>query len=140
MTFLGAAVYPIGRPRDGGAEQQDGGAEQQSQPASAPDRDGLEVETWWQVTDGPITRPFSVMAHLLDPDGVVLGTADGLGVSPLVLAPGDVVVQRHRFSRPEAGGALWLRTGVYWLDTMARWPVAGVPGHVVLYVALEEGS
>ena len=140
MTFLGAAVYPIGRPRDGGAEQQDGGAEQQSQPASAPDRDGLEVETWWQVTDGPITRPFSVMAHLLDPDGAVLGTADGLGVSPLVLAPGDVVVQRHRFSGLQAGGALWLRTGVYWLDTMARWPVAGVPGDVVLYVALEEGS
>jgi hypothetical protein len=145
VAFLGAAVYPVGRPRDGGeeqrdggAEQQDEGAEQQSQPAPAPDRDGLEVETWWQVTDGPITRPFSVMAHLLGPDGVVLGTADGLGVSPLVLAPGDVVVQRHRFSRSEAGGALWLRTGVYWLDTMARWPVVGVPGDTALYVALEE--
>jgi len=25
----------------------------------------LELETWWQVTEGTITRPFSIMAHLL---------------------------------------------------------------------------
>jgi hypothetical protein len=24
----------------------------------------LEVDTWWQVNDGPISRPFSIMGHL----------------------------------------------------------------------------
>ena len=85
--------------------------------------DGVDVETWWQVTDGPITRPFSIMAHLLTPQGDVIGMADGLGVWPAALMTGDVFVQRHRFVLPEADDTKWLRTGAYWLDTMERWPV-----------------
>ena len=115
LTFLGVAAYSQG--------------------------ETLEVETWWQVTEGPITRPLSIMAHLLASDGSVLGIADGLGVSPLTLATGDVVVQRHQFPRPPGdaeGAESWLRTGVYWLDTAERWPVEGVPGDNVLFVLLEE--
>jgi 4-amino-4-deoxy-L-arabinose transferase-like glycosyltransferase len=101
------------------------------------DKGGLDVETWWQVTDSPITRPFSIMAHLLTPDGQVLNVADGLGVSPLLLQVGDVVVQRHRFPNVPAGQTLWLRTGAYWSDSMQRWPVAETPGADALFVRLE---
>jgi hypothetical protein len=97
--------------------------------------DGLDVETWWQVTDGPITRPFSIMAHLLAPQGDVINQADGLGVWPSVLAPGDVFVQRHHFALPQEGDEVWLRTGAYWLDTMERWAIQdgeGVHGGVLL--------
>jgi hypothetical protein len=110
LTFLGAVAYPGG--------------------------ETLEVETWWQVSGGPITRPLSIMAHLLTPQGESLGVADGLGISPLELAAGDVVVQRHRFSAPPRGTELWLRTGVYWLDTMERWAVPAEPGADALFVSL----
>ena len=85
--------------------------------------DGLDVETWWQVTDGPITRPFSIMAHLLTSKGDLVDQADGLGVWPSVLATGDVFVQRHHFALPQDGDEVWLRTGAYWLDTMERWAI-----------------
>jgi hypothetical protein len=89
-------------------------------------RDGemLDVETWWQVNDGPIARPFAVMGHLLTAEGQVLDQSDGLGISPLALTAGDIVVQRHRFPVPStASGELWLRTGVYWADDLMRWTV-----------------
>ena len=101
-------------------------------------RDGetLDVETWWQVTDGPIPRPFAVMGHLLSPDGQVLGQFDGLGISPLTLVAGDVLVQRHRFAAPPET-EVWLRTGIYWRDTMERWMVKDAPGTDVLLVRLK---
>ena len=98
-----------------------------------PQDETLDVETWWQVTEGPITRPLSIMGHLLNGEGEVIGQDDGLGVEPVMWQPGDIIVQRHRFSRPLAGTELWLRTGAYWLDTMERWPVAvnGIPGDAI---------
>jgi hypothetical protein len=110
LAFLGAGVY-----RDG---------------------QGLDVETWWQVAEGPIARPFSIMGHLLTPSGEVLGVSDGLAVSPVELFPGDILVQRHRFDGV-TGEEFLLRTGAYWLDTMERWPVADAPGADVLWVSLQ---
>lgn len=100
--------------------------------------DGMEVETWWRVTAGPVSRGFSIMAHLLSPQGEALAVADGLGLSPLALLPGDVIVQRHRF--PAAGdlAGLQLRTGAYWLDTLQRWPVIGQPEVDAITVPLAE--
>jgi len=109
LAFLGAGVY-----RDG---------------------PGLDVETWWQVAEGPISRPFSIMGHLLTPGGEVLGVSDGLAVLPVELLPGDILVQRHRFEGV-TGEEFLLRTGAYWLDTMERWSVANVPGADVLWVSL----
>jgi hypothetical protein len=103
-----------------------------------PGKDELELETWWQVTQTPITRPLSIMAHLLTEQGQSLGVADGLGISPLTLATGDIVVQRHRFAKPPEGN-LWLRTGAYWLDTTARWAVTDSPGSDALFVPLKSG-
>lgn len=110
LTFLGATAYPDG--------------------------DGLEIETWWEVVEGPITRPFSVMAHLITDTGEILGAADGLGVWPMTLLPRDIIVQRHRFPDPPHGVRTWLRTGVYWLDTRERWPVSGVPGADAFFLSL----
>jgi hypothetical protein len=83
------------------------------------------AETWWLVRQGPISRPFSIMGQLLSEDGEVLALYDNLGVSPLALVPGDIVVQRHTFETYRDEGAFWLLTGAYWLDTMERWPLAG---------------
>ena len=95
--------------------------------AAYADRGFLEVETWWQVTDGPITRPFSIMAHLVSAGGETNTVADGLGVAPVTLVKGDVIAQRHRFPGATPGSDTWLLTGAYWLDTMQRWTIQGVP-------------
>ena len=110
--------------------------------------EAVAVETWWQVDetyDSP-ARPLSIMAHLVDSDGNPVGVADGLGVPMEVWQAGDVLVQYHHFPLlpapgsaslaplPAAGrgwgradAALWLQTGIYWLDTLERHTVSG-PG------------
>ena len=100
-------------------------------------KDTLDVETWWRVTEGPITRPLSIMGHLLNGEGEVIGQDDGLGVEPVMWQAGDIIVQRHRFPRPLAGTELWLRTGAYWLDTMERWPLAKNPTGDIISVQLQ---
>jgi 4-amino-4-deoxy-L-arabinose transferase-like glycosyltransferase len=85
----------------------------------------IEVETWWSVAEDSISRPVSVMAHLLDETGYMLDNADGLGLTPHVLRKGDIFVQRHVFQKPSDIQSAWLRLGVYWLDTMERWPISG---------------
>ncbi len=97
----------------------------------------MDVETWWQVTEGPITRPLSIMGHLLNGAGELIGQDDGLGVSPVLWQPGDIIVQRHRFPLPPAGEELWLRTGAYWLDTMERWATMNTLEEGVLWVSLK---
>lgn len=95
------------------------------------DSEGLEVETWWEVTQPADGRPISLMAHLLAADGTMLGVADGLGVHPTEWEVGDIVVQRHRFAGAELrstnGETLILRTGAYWADTGERWAVLTGP-------------
>jgi hypothetical protein len=92
--------------------------------AAYQEKEGLEVETWWQVTDAPIPRPFSLMGHLQSAQGETVKVVDGLGISPIALAKGDVIVQRHRFTAQFRGAPISLLTGAYWLDTMERWTVA----------------
>ncbi|MCX7949983.1 MAG: hypothetical protein N2509_07705, partial [Treponemataceae bacterium] len=98
----------------------------------------MNVETWWQVTEGPITRPLSIMGHLLNEAGEMIGQDDGLGVPPVIWQPGDIIVQRHRFPLPPKGEKFWLRTGVYWLDTMERWAIAEKPDLDIIFIKLPE--
>lgn len=89
------------------------------------DSEGISLETWWEISGAPITRPVSIMAHLLTEDGVSLAVADGLGIAPTVLQSGDMIVQHHPFAVAAPQPRLWLRTGVYFLDTLERIPVRG---------------
>lgn len=100
-----------------------------------PGSDDVELETWWQVT-APVTRSFSIMAHLLDSQGQVISVADGFGIPPIDLRPGDTVVQRHRFALQPVQAFAWLRTGAYWFDTMSRWHVTTTPSADALFVVL----
>jgi hypothetical protein len=100
-----------------------------------PDGDQLDVETWWVVTEHPVTRPFSIMGHLVSPQGETLDRFDGLGISPLDLVAQDVIVQRHRFAG-HPGAEIWLRTGAYWQDTMERWPLLDRPEADAILVPL----
>lgn len=100
-----------------------------------PGERNVVVETWWQVSAGPITRNFSIMAHLLTAQGEMLAVADGLDVAPPLLQPGDVLVQRHTFNVP-LSATLWLRTGAYWLDDMTRWPVGGQTAADAVFIPL----
>lgn len=94
------------------------------------------VETWWRMDHTePFTRSFSVMAHLVGEAGESVAVADGLGVSPMALRPGDVIVQYHEFEG-SLNKAFWLRTGVYWLDDGERWLIAGDTPHDAVFVPL----
>jgi hypothetical protein len=65
------------------------------------------------------------MMHLIGPDGAFVAGSDGLGVPVDRWRSGDIIVQRHRLPIPADAppGEYSLFTGVYWLDTMERWPV-----------------
>jgi len=99
---------------------------------------GTEVESWWEITTTPITRPLSIMAHWVTAAGETPVIADGLGVAPSLLQPGDVIVQRHRFAGLWPAPHHWLRIGAYWLDTMERWPVVGADEADAIFIRIEQ--
>ncbi|MGB9872693.1 MAG: ArnT family glycosyltransferase [Anaerolineae bacterium] len=84
----------------------------------------VEIETWWRVEEVPI-RPLSIMMHLVGPGGNPVVVSDGLAVPVDQWRPGDIILQRHRLTSPDdaPSGEYQPYTGVYWLDTMERWPV-----------------
>ncbi|MCX7681218.1 MAG: glycosyltransferase family 39 protein [Anaerolineae bacterium] len=89
----------------------------------------MEIETWWQVDELP-NRPLSVMMHLLGPGGTPIAVGDGLGVPVEGWQVGDIIVQRHRLPVPANAppGEYTPVTGIYWLDTLERWPVETAGG------------
>ena len=102
-----------------------------------PTTDMLDIETWWQVTSGPITRNFSIMSHLLTVSGEFIAGADGLGVFPITLLNDDIIVQRHTFPDLKMDEeSLWLQVGAYWLDNGERWSVTGHPNADTLLIDL----
>jgi len=95
-----------------------------------------EVETWWEVTQTPDGRPFSIMGHLLAQNGEPLGVDDGLGIAPADLRAGDILVRTHRFHAKVGSQGLHFQTGAYWLDTIERWPLSDTPDDNVILVML----
>ncbi len=96
---------------------------------AAPDTDEtLVLWTYWSVTEST-ARPFSIMAHLLSSKGALLTVGDGLGVDATALRPGDLIAQRHTLeTHPHSTTGTWLQIGVYWLDTLERWPILAANG------------
>ncbi|MFP4394537.1 MAG: ArnT family glycosyltransferase [Anaerolineales bacterium] len=96
--------------------------------------DVVELATFWRVTAIPELRGLSVMGHLLADEGALVANADGLGVGLDQWRVGDLIVQRHVIAIPSqaAAGRYWLQTGVYWLDTLERWQIAGAGDRILL--------
>ncbi len=82
----------------------------------------IELRTYWRVKERP-TRPLSLMAHLVTPDGTTLDVGDGMGFTIDQWQPGDVIIQRHRLHGDYHEGETF-RIGGYWLDTLERWGIA----------------
>jgi len=83
----------------------------------------LEVQLVWRATAQP-RRPYQVMLHLLDEAGALVAAADGPpvdGVWPTELwRPGELVLDVHRATVPDAPGRLWLAVGLYDLESGTR--------------------
>ncbi len=88
--------------------------------------EGIEALVWWEVVALPPSPNLSLMGHLVTADGQALAVDDGLAYLPDQWRVGDRFAQRFRF--PSAEGQLWLRTGLYRLGTMERFPVEGSDG------------
>ncbi len=95
--------------------------------------DVVELATFWRVAATPELRNLSLMGHLLSEEGALISNADGLGVPLDQWRVGDIITQRHAIALPAeiVPGRYWLQTGLYWLDTLERWPIAG-PGDRIL--------
>jgi hypothetical protein len=86
-------------------------------------RYGGGAYTVWRVT-GSADAPLSIMAHLVDAQGRVVSSDDGLGVPIEAWQVGDTIVQKHRFKTQDlAPGRYWVETGIYRLDTMERYRI-----------------
>jgi hypothetical protein len=90
---------------------------------SAPDGT-IELLTYWQVLQ-VADPPLAIFVHLLDAHSVVVGSHDGLSVSPASWEPGDVFIQWHSLSvEPTAPpGPYQVEVGFYSPATMRRLPI-----------------
>lgn len=101
-----------------------------------PASDGpLTLRTYWEVRNRP-DFPLSVMAHLVDAQGVPLAVADGLGFPVENWQKGDIFAQTHIFALPSSHSpalSYSFNVGLYRLDTMERIPPAGFgTDHLIL--------
>jgi hypothetical protein len=84
----------------------------------------VELLTYWQVLQAA-EPPLAIFIHLLDAHSAVVGSYDGLGVSPANWEPGDVFIQWH--SLPVEPTALaeeyQVELGFYLPATMQRLPI-----------------
>ena len=107
------------------------------EPARPAPGDDVILRTYWEVLKRP-EFPLSVMAHLVlvgDTQGMLVGTADGLGFPVENWQEGDVFAQMHFFTLPSGGDAAEyvFNVGLYRLDTMERVPPAGFEAdHLIL--------
>ena len=88
------------------------------------------LRTYWKVT-ATTTRPFSIMAHILNDAGQLLATGDGLGIAADMLLPGDLLIQRHVFTTETFLDTETSRfqLGAYWLDSLERWAIITAEEH-----------
>jgi hypothetical protein len=105
--------------------------------------DGLEVVTGWRVARDLDLPPFhllskppapdeddtprlAIFVQLLDGSGQRVAGADGLGVDPYTLRPGDAFYQRFVVDLAEVPpGSYRLTAGLYDPATGDRWPIEG---------------
>ncbi|MDF1515590.1 MAG: hypothetical protein P1S60_17410, partial [Anaerolineae bacterium] len=104
-------------------------------------KDNYELETWWEVlSTTPGANNISIMAHLLNLNGEIVGVADGLGITSDMWVIDDIIVQRHRFPIADAATASFFRTGLYRLDTGERYALQADPQADAVYYVLDENN
>jgi len=88
-------------------------------PAESPST--IELLTYWQILH-TAEPPLAIFVHLLDAHSVVVGSYDGLSVSPASWEPGDVFIQWHRLSVEPTmpAGEYQVELGFYSPATMQR--------------------
>jgi len=88
----------------------------------------MTLRTYWEVLNRP-DFPLSVMAHLVDDQGMLVAIADGLSFPVENWQNGDIFAQIHLFTLPSDSHTHTLpysfNVGLYRLDTMERIPPAG---------------
>ena len=86
--------------------------------------DSLDLTTYWRVT-GQLEPPIAFFAHVINQEQQIAGQYDGWGTAIRGLEVGDVIVQHVRAPiKPDAAPGIYrLQLGVYFPDTMARWPL-----------------
>jgi 4-amino-4-deoxy-L-arabinose transferase-like glycosyltransferase len=84
----------------------------------------VELLTYWQVLQAA-DPPLAIFVHLLDAHSVVVGSYDGLSVSPTSWEPGDVFIQWHSLPVEPAApvGEYQVELGFYSPATMQRLPI-----------------
>jgi 4-amino-4-deoxy-L-arabinose transferase-like glycosyltransferase len=85
----------------------------------------IAIQTYWRVVETP-EQPLSLMAHVLETNGVPISVGDGLGVPVDQWQPDDVIVQRHVLPIPAETppGEYWVQVGAYALADVQRLPVS----------------
>jgi 4-amino-4-deoxy-L-arabinose transferase-like glycosyltransferase len=96
-------------------------------PAAVAPGEPVTLTVWWKA-EGSLSDSYTVFAHLLGPDGDLLGQADhqpGEGRYPTTFwQPGETIVDTHTFVIPEAAtaGETQVLLGLYRLDDHQRLP------------------
>jgi 4-amino-4-deoxy-L-arabinose transferase-like glycosyltransferase len=87
----------------------------------------LTLMTRWRATKPGTPQPVAIFAHLMNPSGKLVAQDDRLGYPHHTWHADDEFVQVHRVTIPPetAPGTYTLNLGLYFRDTMVRWPVAG---------------
>ena len=89
--------------------------------------DELTILTRWRATNPGSPQPVAIFTHLLNASSQLVVQDDRLGYPHHGWEVGDEFAQVHHIAIPPdaAPGTYSLKLGLYFRDTMARWPVAG---------------
>jgi hypothetical protein len=87
----------------------------------------LTILTRWRATNPGSPQPVAIFVHLIDANGKLVAQDDRLGYPHHGWEVGDEFAQVHHIAIPPDAvpGAYSLNLGLYFRDTMARWPVDG---------------
>jgi hypothetical protein len=87
----------------------------------------LTILTRWRVTKPGTLQPVAIFTHLTNTSEKLVAQDDRLGYPHHAWKIGDEFAQVHHIAIPPdtAPGTYTLNLGLYFRDTMARWPVAG---------------
>ncbi len=94
----------------------------------------MYLVTRWRVNQ-PLPPHLMTFTHLLNEQGQIVAQYDGLDAASATLQPGDVFIQLHPLTVPDAGGPFALQIGLYTLPGGQRLTHTGQPADVLTLVS-----